>query len=154
MITGTNDEYWPLDATSIYYDELVGEKHLLYMPDAGHGLDEDVELLLGSLASFVLKADGRLTYPVLEWEFTEANGIVELAITSDVDPESVMVLVATSEDRDFRDSGWVRFTTSRVGDRWVYGNRLPDRSRLAIFGQATYVAGEIRYVLSTSVRIY
>ncbi len=132
----------------------VGEKHILYLPDAGHGLDKSVELVLGSLASFVLKADGRLTYPILHWEFTESEGAMRLAITSDVDPESVNVWIATSEARDFRDSGWVRLATSPVGDSYVYESDVPERSRLAIFGQATYVSGDIRYALSTSVRIY
>ncbi|MDQ2732660.1 MAG: PhoPQ-activated pathogenicity-related family protein, partial [Armatimonadota bacterium] len=40
LINGTNDRYWPLDAASYYYDELPGDKNLLYVPNSGHNLED------------------------------------------------------------------------------------------------------------------
>ena len=40
IINGTNDPYWPLDALNTYWDDLKGEKWLLYVPNAGHDLRE------------------------------------------------------------------------------------------------------------------
>ena len=40
IINGTNDPYWPLDALNSYWDDLKGEKWVLYVPNAGHDLRE------------------------------------------------------------------------------------------------------------------
>jgi PhoPQ-activated pathogenicity-related protein len=47
IVTGTNDVYWALDAADLYDDDLVGETHRLYVPNAGHGMESGIARVIG-----------------------------------------------------------------------------------------------------------
>ena len=40
VILGTNDPYWPLDACNLYWDDVSGDKYVLYCPNQGHGIKD------------------------------------------------------------------------------------------------------------------
>ena len=40
LINGTNDPYWTLDSLNLFWDELKGPKWVIYLPNAGHGLEQ------------------------------------------------------------------------------------------------------------------
>ena len=60
IVLGTNDRYWPLDALNLYYDALIGERYILYMPNAGHELRSGRERALAGLMAFFQHVAGRL----------------------------------------------------------------------------------------------
>ncbi|MCI0742241.1 MAG: PhoPQ-activated pathogenicity-related family protein, partial [Gemmataceae bacterium] len=72
ILNGTNDRYWTLDALNLYWNELPGEKHVLYVPNRGHDLD-DMPRVVGTVAALHQSAAGRLKLPSLRWEH-EDNG--------------------------------------------------------------------------------
>ena len=88
IVTGTNDRYWPLDALNIYYNDLVGEKYILYVPNKGHDVG-DIRRVIGDAVAFFLKVDGRITFPELIWDYEEKEGGVEFSVKSDLKPVSV-----------------------------------------------------------------
>jgi PhoPQ-activated pathogenicity-related protein len=154
MIVGANDRYWPLDAMGLYYDELPGERYIQYLPNAGHGLDAGLVNAVADVVAFFLKADGRLTFPDLAWEFTEGRDNVELTVTSDVAPSAVRVWTARSTTRDFRDATWQVTGVSPTDGRYVHRLSTQSDGFVAMFGEAVFGEGTGLFYLSTNVRIF
>lgn len=103
VILGTNDDYWPVDAAKHYFFDLPGERHLHYVPNAGHGLDLSVvETIVGYYQTLVAKS-GR---PAFDWKFTGAGKAPRLSVHCEAKPVSVSLWTATSDKRDFRKAKW------------------------------------------------
>ncbi|MFQ6040078.1 MAG: PhoPQ-activated pathogenicity-related family protein [Candidatus Poribacteria bacterium] len=152
-IIGTNDRYWPLDALNIYWDSLVGEKYILYVPNSGHGL-EDISRVISDIICFSLKASGKLKFPKLTWGFDKNDGAVKLSVSSDIKPETVSAWVAKSPTRDFRDVRWERFSMTLQNGSYLYKLEKPADFFVAIFGEASYLKDGKRFYLSTNVKIF
>ena len=153
IIIGSNDPYWPLDASNLYWDDLVGEKYLLRVPNKGHDVG-DIERLIGDETAWFLKAQGRLQFPDLQWNFADqANGST-LSVTSEPAPTDIHVWVATAPTMDFRGSKWEMQPMTKKDGAYVYTLAKPASGFAAVFGEAVYPFGEGRkYFLSTQVRI-
>lgn len=152
ILLGTNDTYWPLDALNLYYDDLEGEKHVLYVPNAGHGLD-DFTRVIDTMAAFALRLAGRLTFPSLTWEYQETEAGIMLVLHSDVEPARVSAWVSRAPTRDFRAASWAMQATHRDGCRYVCTLPRPREGCAAIFGEAVYKIDGRPLFLSTNVRI-
>jgi PhoPQ-activated pathogenicity-related protein len=53
LLMGTNDPYWPVDAVHCYFDDLVGDTHLLYVPNGGHNLGGDPRVIVPTVVAFI-----------------------------------------------------------------------------------------------------
>lgn len=110
IINGTNDRYWTLDAARFYYDDLTGPKDLLYVPNAGHGL-QDFQRVLGGIAAFWQATSASTVLPPLRGEFSriEEGGSERLQLMirpGGIKPVAIRAWWATSETRDFRETKW------------------------------------------------
>ncbi|MFP3902844.1 MAG: PhoPQ-activated pathogenicity-related family protein [Armatimonadota bacterium] len=151
VISGTNDQYWPLDAASFYFDELPDPKYLLYVPNSGHGL-EDLPRVLNTQVAFYLVCTGALPTPQITWEFEEAESL-QLRMSADPTPSNVQIWTAHSETRDFREAEWSSTDATTTDSGWTGQVEYPDEGYTAIFGEIVYdVNGRPAY-LSTSVKI-
>ncbi len=100
VVLGTNDEYWTVDSSSLYFPELKGEKYLFYDPNDGHGLSLDVVgPILNFYDAFLYDKD----LPDLSWEMQPDGSIEAEWDGADAQPK---LWVARSETRDFRDAAW------------------------------------------------
>jgi PhoPQ-activated pathogenicity-related protein len=115
IILGTNDRYWPVDALNLYWDDLEGERYILYVPNNGHGL-RDFPRILGAVAALHHSLNGGEAMPKLDWSFTDSDGDTRLELSSDVTPVQVTAWVATSDSRDFRDATWHSQPATPNGD--------------------------------------
>lgn len=116
LIHGTNDPYWPQDATNTYWDELKGEKRLCYVPNAGHGLAQ--EDATGSRETIPARAVNALSsfakcqvfdkpMPGMTWKFTPTAKGVDVEVKCDGKVKAQRVWTAGSPTRDFRPVSWV-----------------------------------------------
>lgn len=152
ILLGTNDRYWPLDALNLYWDGLSGEKHVVYVPNRGHKLD-DPERVLGSLAAFHRQAMGKLKLAALDWTLEEGPPGVQLTIVSDVEPAQVTAWTAAAPTRDFRDAKWEAHPLQKDGSGWKFQLPRPAQGFAALLGEARYDTDGWPYYLSTNVRI-
>jgi PhoPQ-activated pathogenicity-related protein len=152
ILLGTNDRYWPLDALNLYWSELPDEKHVLYVPNNGHGL-KDLARVMGSTVALHKRATGRLKLPELAWSLEEAPEHLHLNVTSDVAPDKVSAWIATAPTRDFRDAKWTSLSTTARDKGYEHKLARPEAGFAAMFGEAVYSDGGLPYFLSTNVRI-
>jgi PhoPQ-activated pathogenicity-related protein len=154
IILGTNDPYWPLDALNIYYDDLTGETHVLYLPNAGHDLRPRRERALAGLMALFQKTAGRLKLPTLRWESKEEGSTINLTLTSDLPPRAVRAWIATAPTRDFRRATWKAFAMTLEDQHYISSRPKPAGGFVAMFSEAVYGEDQRAVSLSTTVRIF
>jgi PhoPQ-activated pathogenicity-related protein len=157
IINGTNDRYWTVDATNLYWGDLVGEKHLRYVPNVGHNLGDGKEGALTTLAVFAQCVAAQEPLPKLQWTHEDVEGKLRLAINSSPAPVSVRLWAAHSDSKDFRNAKWeaTELTPSANdggGETFIGEIDKPPTGHVALFGEATYRRGDIPYNLSTALR--
>jgi PhoPQ-activated pathogenicity-related protein len=152
IINGSNDRYWVVDSLNLYWNDLVGEKYVLYIPNAGHDLGGDMVRIVSSVTALARKAAGKLTFPKHEWAFAPKADGVDLSIQSEGEPK-VYAWVAASETRDFRESTWTSHVIEKNGDAYVHHLARPEKGFAAMFGEAQHnLEGQMLF-LSTQVQV-
>ncbi len=155
ILNGTNDRYWALDALNLYWNDLPGEKHVLYVPNRGHDLD-DLPRVVGTVAALHQSAAGRLKLPDLEWKHEDSGVDHLLTVTSDVPPKRVSAWVASSKTLDFREAVWSAEEMGAADGKFQHTVKNGDGAYHAVFGEALYEfgGGSMPFYLSTNVRIF
>jgi PhoPQ-activated pathogenicity-related protein len=153
VILGTNDRYWPLDACNLYWNDLQGEKYLIYVPNNGHGLPDRSRIIAGLNAIHQRVITGK-PLPKLGWEFKNGGENVALSVTADVKPTRVRVWTATAATRDFRDSKWEATDAAANGEGFQHELPVPSTGLAAMLGEAVFHEGtENEFSFSTNVQI-
>ncbi|MFM8273843.1 MAG: PhoPQ-activated pathogenicity-related family protein [Gemmata sp.] len=157
IINGTNDPYWPLDALNSYWDELRGDKWVLYVPNAGHDLRErdasgKPELLplraVNTLSAFSRCMIFDKPMPGLAWVCDEKAGVCRLEVTSAA-KGALRVWAADAPTRDFRQARWAEDT----GAQFPATVSAPEKGFRAFYAEAEYEADGLKFRLSTQLRI-
>jgi PhoPQ-activated pathogenicity-related protein len=153
LINGTNDRYWVIDAMNNYWDDLVGNKHVMYVPNAGHGLDDGREAALTTLAVFAQHVAMEKPLPDLTWKHDDEGDRLRLAVKSNAKPKAVRLWTAHSDDKDFRPDRWSATEMSPSGGGAYVGHvDKPESGHVAFFAEALYEFGPVEYGLSTQIR--
>lgn len=153
IINGTNDPYWTVDALNIYWNELKGPKSVVYLPNAGHGLEQHRDYALGGIGALVRHTIAGKPFPTLSWTHSDTeDGGLRLTIESSVPAVVARAWVARSDTRDFRQSRWEE--TKVVGDKPPYKVEVarPEKGRIALLGDLEFEIEGVHYHLSTQVR--
>lgn len=158
IIQGTNDPYWPVDALNLYYPELYGPTYIVYIPNAGHGL-EDITRAQEGIASLI-EADRRnQPLPAFTWQYQrESDG---LTLTTEAEhAQQIRYWVADSPTRDFREAEWrplhehSRLTSGDGGLTTATALlALPETGYRAVFAEAAFDFFGIPLHLSTQIHI-
>jgi len=160
IINGTNDYYWATDALNLYWDGIPGGKWVRYVPNAGHNLRrqdrpprDQLNDLINGLAAFSRHQITRIPMPTLNWSYEPVSGKERLVIAARPAPSGARLWVAQGPSMDFRAAKWTR-QEIRLQDGRIIGEvALPEKGRLAFFGELDYEIDGVVYHLSTQLRI-
>ena len=153
IVLGTNDRYWPLDALSLYWQELPQPKHVLYIPNQGHGVG-DVGRLIGALSAVHRYSTRSQPLPSLSWRFTSSARKLELAVQPGRTPLRSVAWSASSPTRDFRNAHWAAHACKRPRGRPVCSEPTKPPRYTALYSEVTFRdRGEHDFSLSTAVCI-
>ncbi|MDG3006910.1 PhoPQ-activated pathogenicity-related family protein [Paludisphaera mucosa] len=150
LLNGTNDRYWTLNALDLYWDELVGPKYLMELPNAGHGLDGDRSWVFNGLGAFFRSSVTGRPMPKLDWKLEPAaKNQYTLKVSADPPPKSARLWSAESKNRDFRESKW---TSSPLEPGAIVSAVVtaPESGGKAVFADLEYEVDGLSYHLTTS----
>lgn len=155
LLNSTGDEFFLPDSWQFYWDDLVGEKHVRYVPNSNHGMGgTDV---IDSLNAWYHAKVRNVTMPHYSWS-VDADGTITL-FTLD---EPVQVLLWTAHNpnsRNFTQAVIGRAYTSSVVEEvesGVYQVRLeaPDTGYTAYYLEAEFPSGTtVPFKFSTGVKV-
>jgi PhoPQ-activated pathogenicity-related protein len=159
IVNGANDPYWTVDALNLYWDELKGQKWVLYVPNAGHDLTQKVKgkadrsRVQNTLAAFARAQVFDKALPKLTWKHDDSAGKLRLTVASDVPPAAARLWVAKSATKDFRQAKWEEQPAAVKGGTVVGEVAPPADGYLAFFGELEFALDGLEYYLSTQVRV-
>jgi PhoPQ-activated pathogenicity-related protein len=148
LINGTNDRYWTLNALDLFWDDLKGPKNVVYLPNAGHGLDQHRDYALNGIGAFFRQVVAGRPMPEVTWKF--ASGGSRLSIEASPKPKAARIWTARSETRDFRDSRW-ESSPMEPGSTMTAEVPRPEKGYVAFFADLDYEVEGITYHLSTQI---
>lgn len=98
VVNAAGDEFFLLDSSQFYWNELVGPKYLRYVPNTDHGLGGSDALQ--SVAAFVYLVAREEQIPAIEWTRSGSN---EVEIRTSAKPKEASLWMARNPvSRDFR----------------------------------------------------
>ena len=155
LLNSTGDEFFLPDSWQFYWRELVGEKHLRYVPNSNHGMGgTDVT---ESLDAWYHALVHNVSMPRYSWD-VDADGLITLF--SKTKPAQVLLWQATNpEKRNFMQAVIGRAYTSTPlveVEPGVYQVKLapPETGFTAYYLEAEYPSGlDIPFKFSTGVKI-
>lgn len=160
LVNGNNDEYWTSDALNLYWDDLKGDKWMLYVPNAGHKLEQQFadgrksrERAVGALAAFTRHLIKDNPLPRLSWKHDDAGGKARLTVEAAPAPSAARLWAARAETRDFRKSQFNEQPLKVDSGNIVGEVKRPDAGYLSFFAELDYEIDGLQHQLSTQLRI-
>ena len=156
MINAAGDEFFLNDSWQFYWDDLVGEKNIRYVPNTGHGLDESDagETLVAYFNSIVKNAPR----PKFEWKVE--NGEILIKTDPAFVLQEVRLWSATNDTaRDFRIYVTEKAWTSElvpISDNGEYKLSVPtpEKGWTAFMGELTFEGpGGTPFKMTTGVLV-
>ena len=157
LINASGDQFFQPDSWKFYWDDLIGEKHIRYVPNTGHSLkDSDAIQTLISFYQYVLSENER---PRFNWKVDPSA--IRITTDPDLPPAEIKLWQARSNEtpRDFRidviGKAWTDSTLTIRSDG-IYDIDLaaPDEGWNAYFVELTYhQEGKLPLKLTSGITI-
>jgi len=143
VVLGTNDPYWTVDASSLYFPELLGAKNLFYLANAGHGLGIGIT---PTMVAFFRASLAGETLPQLKWRVADGK----LHVSWQEAGGKPRVWRAESDSRDFRHARW-KSTPLEGASSCEVALEQPDDGWSACYVEVQFAGDGQRFGVSTEV---
>jgi PhoPQ-activated pathogenicity-related protein len=160
IVLGNNDPYWTVDALNLYWGGLGGEKWILYVPNAGHKLQQQTDSngknpmrAIEGVAAFVRHQITGVPLPKLSWKHETVEGKLRLVVQASPAPLSSRLWEARAPTRDFRHSQWSEQPVSTKSVAIVGELAPPTEGYLAYYADLEYAIEGLHYHLCTQLRV-
>ncbi len=156
IILATNDAYWPVDALNLYWNDLQGDKYILYVPNNGHGI-QNYPRVIASIAALERSVAGGKPMPKLKWKFEGQGKSAEFELSSDIAPTAVRRWIASAETRDFRMAQWTDSPIAASADnehKFIAEIAKPKSGYGATFLEAEFPGEPVPFVLTTTLHVF
>jgi PhoPQ-activated pathogenicity-related protein len=155
VINSAGDQYFLPDSSRFYFDALIGEKYLRYVPNTDHSLKgSDAR---ESMLAFYHAVGAGQPRPKFSWSFAP-NGVIEVE-TAERPLAAVLWQATNLETRDFRletiGPAYRRSTLEPDGDG-IFRARVsePARGWIAYFVELTFASGgPFPFKFTTEIRV-
>ncbi|MCA9039964.1 MAG: PhoPQ-activated pathogenicity-related family protein [Planctomycetaceae bacterium] len=155
ILNATGDQFFLPDSSKYYWDDLIGDKFLRYVPNGDHGLG-GTDAFESVLAFHYLISHGK-EVPTLSWTEGEDGTFI---VSCEKKPQEVRLWYATNpEARDFRlETLGPEYSSMllnpRADGKYVGKAGPPEQGWTAYFAEATFdVGAPTPLKLTTSVKI-
>ncbi len=152
VVVGSNDPYWTVDATGLYWPGLPDPKLLLVVPNAGHGV-LDLPRVVGSVAAFARAVAQGNPLPVVDSELRFRTDGAVLTVRADREAVEAWLWVSESPTRDFRGARWAPGELPGGGGTWEARLAPPLAGYRAFFAELAFEVGGLRLYASTPTRV-
>lgn len=160
IINGANDPYWTVDSLNLYWDGLKCPRWVLYVPNAGHDLQERTadgkrsrDRAINTLIAFSRHMVKENPMPKLTWKHDDLQGKARLTLTADQKPKSARLWIAQAPTRDFRKATW-REQILKVDGKNATGTIAPPASGYtAFYAEMEFTIDNLQHPLSTQIRV-
>jgi PhoPQ-activated pathogenicity-related protein len=156
IVNGSGDQFFCPDSSQFYFDDLKGEKHLRYVPNADHSVDNSIDALLSLVAFYQMIIAGK-PRPEITWTFEDDGSI---RVHSDTPPQQVLLWQATNpKARDFRVATIGKAYSStelkpEADGSWIGRAKTPEKGWTASFVEVSFDTGVgFPFKVSTAVRV-
>jgi PhoPQ-activated pathogenicity-related protein len=127
-------------------------KHVLYVPNQGHGL-RDIDRVIGALSAVHRYSSSARSLPKLSWTSAAARSLT-FVVDADRRPTRVSIWSARSPSRDFRDAHWTSRACRRTREGYTCVAERAKRGYTAAFTEAAFADKHApTFSLSTTVCI-
>lgn len=116
IVNGANDRYWVIDAAQFYFNDLPGEKYLLYVPNAGHSLQEGLPRVVNNLTAFYLAVASKQPLAQIQADVKRQGNKLLVTVTTKGKVEGVQIWTAQSSTKDLRSSRWTAQDAKPAGN--------------------------------------
>ncbi len=132
IINATNDEYWTIYSSNLYFFDLPAKNYILYVPNNKHGI-KNVPYVVENAAVFLRLV---LSDKLPDFEFSIEDG--RIIIKGNDQIKEVYINRAVSDTTDFRGSLWIRLPVLPENGIYSIWVEPPQSRHVAYYAQAVF----------------